>query len=402
MSDVSGPRPMASAPRSLATTPLAHSLIYLRNKKLSGTLELRTSTDSAPSVFGGPAANRQARIDVWRGDVTFASTTPAVARFGAVAYELGFIDAATLDAVCMESHIEKAPEAELLMRRGAIGDLQRDQTTAEQIRRRVLHAFTFPPETYFGFVEGVAPPKPPKITVDLLSTIWRGILAFPPEHEIEIVLGRIGDAPLRLVSEAVLERADFDMRERAACEALIHRAMTVAELKALHPLPHDRTRLLAYYLVIAKCAEPHSLAHSGTMARTHQVDTDDDQQEDVYESGARRARSFELSCMKIRATTVSPTVATPSVVLVSPTDLGLEGIRRRVAALSNETSFAALGLPEGASLEAARAAYYRLARVWHPDRLPPHLQAVHDEVTQIFLHMTAAYRSLGSLDVAGT
>jgi hypothetical protein len=386
MGDVSGPRPVASAPRTLATTPLAHSLVYVRNKKLSGTLELRT------------AMGRQARMDFWRGAATYASTTPAVARFASVAYELGFIDAATLDAVCIESQEQKTPASELLIRNGALTDFQCREATAEQIRRRVLHAFTFPPDAHFTFAETNAAPVEPKVTVDLLSPIWRGILAFPPEHEVEIVLGRIGDTPIRIVSEAALERAELDMRERAACEALVRRAMSVAELNALHPLPHDRTRLLAYFLTIAKCAEPQSQAQSGTMARMSKVD----REPDLDESGERRARSFELSCMNIRAATVSPALATPGAVLVSPTDLGVEGIRRRAATLGRETPFATLGLPEGAPLEAARAAYYRLARVWHPDRLPEHLQAVHGEVTQIFLHMTAAYRSLSTMEVSGT
>src|SRR5438045_4190625 len=101
-------RPTAKAAGTLAKTPLAHALVYLHNKKLSGVLELRT------------AAGRQARIDLWEGSVSHASTTPAVARFGAVAYELGFIDATQLDAACIESQTKQTPEAELLFASGAI------------------------------------------------------------------------------------------------------------------------------------------------------------------------------------------------------------------------------------------------------------------------------------------
>ena len=354
MTMVSGPTPVAPA-GTLAATPLAHVLVSLRNERLSGALELRV-----PS-------GRQAHIDLDRGAATFAMTAPSVARFGAVAYELGLIDAARLDAVCVESNEKQTPEADLLVAAGSITMAQRDQAAREQIRRRILHAFTFPPETQFTFVEAKPAVNPPELVVDMLASIWRGVLAFPPGHEGELVLGRVGDAALRLVSESALEQADFDPRARAIVEALAQRPMSVTDLVRSHPLPHDRTRLLAYFLLIANCLEPHTA---------------------------------QLSGLKIRAATARTSSSSMGAVIVTPEALGIEGIRHRAATLTLETPYQALGLPEGASIEAARAAYYRLARVWHPDRLPSHLEIVFEETTKIFLHMTDAYRSIASVEVA--
>ena len=104
MNHASGPRKAttANANGTLAQTPLANALVYIRNKKLTGVLELK-----AP---GG----REAKIDLWRGMIAHIATTPAVARFGSVVYEMGLIDAATLDASGVDSVKQQKPQADLL------------------------------------------------------------------------------------------------------------------------------------------------------------------------------------------------------------------------------------------------------------------------------------------------
>src|SRR5690606_5992300 len=77
-----------------------------------------------------------------------------------------------------------------------------------------------------------------------------------------------------------------------------------------------------------------------------------------------------------------------------PVELGVAGVRARAAALDRESCFDALGLPDGASAEAARAAFVRLAKTWHPDRLPAPLRPVHAEVAQICAHMARAQQTL--------
>lgn len=75
-------------------------------------------------------------------------------------------------------------------------------------------------------------------------------------------------------------------------------------------------------------------------------------------------------------------------------DLGVEGIRKRAASLAFESPYDALGLPEGASVEAARAQYVRLAKLWHPDRLPLELEPVQAEVTRIYVHVRDSFRAI--------
>jgi curved DNA-binding protein CbpA len=82
----------------------------------------------------------------------------------------------------------------------------------------------------------------------------------------------------------------------------------------------------------------------------------------------------------------------------SPADLGAVGIAHRAATIEHEDPFTALGIPDGASEEAARAAYFRLSKLWHPDRLPGDLAPFLMEVEKIFEHMTRAHRTLTDPD----
>lgn len=370
MTNASGPRKATNATGTLAQTPLSNALVYIRNKRLTGVLELR-----AP---GG----REAKIDLWRGMIAHATTTPAVARFGSVVYELGWIDATTLDASGVESLRKQKPQADLLVASGAISMKQRDEAQAEQVRRRVHHAFTFPPETRFDFTEAKPTANEPRLLVDPLAPVWRGILDFPPREAVKHVVAQQGDVPLRLVSEAALERAGLGGEERALCEALADKPMSVGALRALAKVPADRVELLVYLLVIAKCAERDVPRMSGTMT------VHDDNGEPP------RRRSFKLSAAELPAAGPGGARADALPPPMGPSDLGMAGIRRRAAALASESPYEALGLPEGASVEAARAQYVRLAKLWHPDRLPLELEPVQADVIRIYFHIRDSFRAI--------
>ena len=373
MSSPSGVRPgaVAVACGTLSGVPLAHALIYIRNKKLSGILEL-----NAP-------AQRGAWLVLWRGQVASSMTTPTVARFGTVVYEMGLIDAETLDRSTIASANEKRAQMDLLLEEGKITAAQCEAVLVEQVRRRVHHLFTLPPETTFTFREGRPSTAEPAVMVDLLAPVWRGLCDFPPDGRAAEVLARMGEHPLRLVSEAVIERAELKPDEIALCEALGRKPMSLAQLRGASILPKSRIDLLAYLLVITRCVEVDGAEHaplpSGAMwaaASAHRSST-----------STHAVASSPAHTSSDRITANAPKTAPPR----GPADLGADEIRRRAAHLAGETAFTTLGLAEGASAEAARAAYFRLGRLWHPDRVPPSLEGVRSEIERIFAHMTRAH-----------
>jgi curved DNA-binding protein CbpA len=66
----------------------------------------------------------------------------------------------------------------------------------------------------------------------------------------------------------------------------------------------------------------------------------------------------------------------------------------RAATVDEEDYFEVLGLEEGASVEAVRAAFIRLAKTWHPDRVPPDLMPIRDDIAKVFAAMTRAQQTL--------
>jgi curved DNA-binding protein CbpA len=82
----------------------------------------------------------------------------------------------------------------------------------------------------------------------------------------------------------------------------------------------------------------------------------------------------------------------------SPADLGALGVEHRASVIESEDPFTTLGLPRGASVDAVRASYFRLAKLWHPDRLPAELAPFRREVEKVFEHMTRAHRTLTETD----
>ena len=388
MSTTSGLRSAPIASGTLSGVPLAHALVYIRNKRLSGILELRASPD------------RHAWIAFWRGLVVSSMTTPTVARFGTVVYELGIIDGATLDESTVESVQRKRPQMDVLLERGAITAAQRDQVLVEQTQRRVHHLFTLPPATTFTFREGSPSTGEPAIAVDVLAPVWRGLCDFPPDSRASEVLARVGKHPLRLVSEALMERAELKPAEVALLEALAQKPMTLAQMRAASSLPGARVDLLAYLLVITRCVEVEGAERaplpSGAMWAASGASNPGATNPGAGETNPGATNPLENSTERTAASASGDrlTAAAHAAAVFGPEQLGVAGIKRRAAGLATETPFTTLGLVEGASSEAARAAYFRLGKLWHPDRLPAGLEAVRAEVEHIYAHMTQAQRLL--------
>jgi curved DNA-binding protein CbpA len=84
----------------------------------------------------------------------------------------------------------------------------------------------------------------------------------------------------------------------------------------------------------------------------------------------------------------------PAALPSGPADLGPDGIAYRAQTIEAEDPFRILGVERGASNEAVRAAFVRLARVWHPDRVPPELHPFRAEVEKIFAYISRAHQTL--------
>lgn len=411
-----------SAVGTLADTPLAHGLIYARNRRLSGRLEL-TATDG-----------RRAVIALWRGRITAVETEPLGmcpgGFFGAVAYELGLIDAITLDATLLDIAKTRRLHGEVLIERKAITAAQRDEALVEQVHRKVHHLFSLPETTAYAFYDAKMIAGDPPIAVDPVGPVWRGVRDYPPTKFVQETVRRIGDNALRVTAGG---SARLPPAETALAAALAARPMTLAEMKGATELPPSRVELLVYLLVIAKCVEAVSGARTHPSTGALPVNMPSGPAHGI--SGETRRASGPtiraittplgtpapppsssripaapgsspripnpLSSTKIPAVSIASPTPPPAGTLAalrSPTDLGIEGVIARAAAIEDEDYFQVLGVANGASSEAVRAAYIRLAKTWHPDRLNADFIPIRGEVATVFAHMTRAHQTLCDAD----
>lgn len=408
--------PVASG--TLASRPLVHLLVYARNKRLSGRLELR-----------GPD-QQEGWIELWRGRIRGTGTTPAVAYFGALAHELGLIDTDTLNATLLEISKTKRLHGEVLVARGSLTAKQRDQLLDEQAARRMTQLFALPSHATFAFYATPPAEEEPAFLVDPVAPAWRGLRDHPPADVAE-VLARYAKATLRITNEAPLARAGFDGDEAALCTAVTSRPMTLAQMRVNSVLPRARVELLAYFLVITRCLEPMTTSSpampasspslraatalvpdpSGPPASTRAVPA---MPRTVFTPGPAGVSPVGLSrpatgpamlpSMSFRVQPMPATTGSSSntrlrgAVLLGPADIGAVGIAGRAAAIVTEDLFTVLGLAGGGSVDDARTAYIQLAKLWHPDRLPPDLAPFRSEVATVFARLTEAHATLTDAD----
>jgi hypothetical protein len=242
MVDPSSGRREPTATGTLEATPLAHALVYARNRRLTGTLEV-----SAPN-------GKRGEVELFRGRIRAARVHPRTHYLGPIVYELGMIDTPTLDATLLEVAQGRRLHGELLVERRAITAEQRDLALVEQACRKVHHLFGYPRESTFAFYDE-PPGDAPAVLLDPIAPVWRGIRDAEPDAHAAEVLARVASGLLRMVNEAPVLVAGLSREERALCSALESHPMGLADLCAATSLDARRVERLAYLLVITKCVE---------------------------------------------------------------------------------------------------------------------------------------------------
>ncbi len=414
MEDAPAEKPAPSAVGTLADRPFVHLLVYARNRRLTGRLELHAG--------GG----LRGFLELWRGRICDARTVPAVAYFGPLAYELGYIDSATLDATLFEIAKSKRLHGEVLVERGSLTPKGRDHVLNEQMCRKVHHFSTLPVDATFAFYEARPTLEEPSFTLDPIQPAWRSLRERPPVESVREVLTRFANATLRLANEGPMTHAGLEPEETLLCESLMWKPMTLSQLRAASQLTSDRLDLLVYLLVITKCVEsvpaqassasPSSMAAvgiraplapsvvKGSVQRAAGTRTLPGMARVSLRPGAVDAAhpslSFRVpSSPPMRASSGTNVTFPASLApVLSPAEVGAIGIEHRASVIADEDPFTALSLGKGASIEAARASYFRLAKLWHPDRLPADLAPFRMEVERVFECMTRAHRTLTDPD----
>jgi curved DNA-binding protein CbpA len=410
--------PPATAEGTFAKTPLVQVLVYVLERSLTGTIEV-THPD-------GPWAS----ILVLDGQPSKGRTSEPIAYLGSVLHELGYIDDTTLNASLASMAKERKLHGQILRAMGKITDDQLTDGLRAQLLRKVEHLFDWPADTKFAYYDGFDALHTyggdDQVQLDPLPLVWSAIRTQPPWEHVHAALTRVGTGAMRLTPTAQIERFEFSKEERAAADLLRMQPMRVHELVGTKLLGASTTQLLAYCLLITKQVELIVLSESPQ--RVARVQTTQVAQRAVVEERAAVADPRSASSPFPPNVVVPKPPGMPKVELPPKSDPKAEPrserasaaripagvpqklssgrivtpelqrrkgeIVARAVAIKSEDYFRMLGVATDATVEHVQAAFFTLAKIWHPDRVPKAIAEVRDSCATVFAHLSEAQQTL--------
>jgi hypothetical protein len=363
---------VASARGALDKRPLSHLLLYALERRLSGTMEF---VDPAGAMF----------------TLSFVEGQPAKCK-------IALAEAASRNLI----------------------------EAIEQL-------YGLPAETTFSYYDGydaLDADTTPATPMDPLPMVWQAIVRDPPWQHVHDSLQKIGLAAVRLLADADLTRFGFGQNERIAAERLRKGAMSVYDLTNEEILIPGRTQLLVYTLLLTKFAvlappgaapppprsmppvesrveeaappsipEPPS-SSARTVGRVRLKQTTSHSGISLYEDQPAKLSARDPRQSSPPGPVAPVSVPTPGEIKVLPPELEKRrlAIAERATTIEHEDYFTMLAVPRDATTEQVRAAFFVLAKIWHPDRLPVVLTDSKVACAQVFARMSEAHQTLTDPD----
>jgi curved DNA-binding protein CbpA len=402
----------------LAKTPLAHLVVYCLDRQLGGTLVLRPEGDdrdaSADAILFERGAPAKIRI------------ADPVEHLGRVLLELGAIDDATYNGSLAALGRGEGLHGEILRRRGAIDDATLEKALRIQTTRKLGLLFGRPETTRFAFYEGVdllARYGGPELhPIDPAPVVFAALRVFGSEAHADATIARVSSRPLRVRAGVELGGFEITRVERDLIALLRLSPMTAGQLAGAGVADPRAAKLFVYALLLLKKLEPIAegeVVARGTSPAIAKIATPPRALDRNPSPVARIALARVPTPMPASSIVETgggdgrESVSRPSAALRVPSPVARTTrppmrsdppksdparraeIAARAAAVATDDLFAVLGLPRGAGVAEAKAAYFALVKRWHPDRLPPDLADVKDDVARVFARIAEAYQTLG-------
>ena len=263
--------------------------------------------------------------------------------------------------------------------------------------------------------------------LDPLPLVWSAIRTQPPWEHVHAALTRAGSNALRLSPAAQIERFEFSKDERAAADLLRMQPMRIHELVGAKILGASTAQLLAYCLLITKQVELIAMSEAPGAARVARVQTTQVAQRAAIEERAAhgadpRSASSPFPPQPVvpkppamprmdvapRSQSAPPSPPRPSAssapqrlssgrIVTPELEKRKTEIAARAVAIKTEDYFQMLGVARDATVEQVQAAFFGLAKIWHPDRVPKAIAEMRDTCATVFAHLSEAQQTLCDL-----
>ncbi|HKU39515.1 MAG TPA: DnaJ domain-containing protein, partial [Polyangiales bacterium] len=246
--------------------------------------------------------------------------------------------------------------------------------------------------------------------VDPLALITESLRTTARDEVVEDVLGRLGAIKLRMQPKIELARYEFLPDERSLVELLMAEPANVESLVSESSLPRTRARRLVYLLLISKAVAPYEGAQP-TAARASvpplppgpPPSTPPEPIPSLPPGSLPPPAAASTPAASGGGPSKSPAARLDRLENVPPPPAGLspelterwQKISTRARLIENQNYFEMLGLDKKATSADAKAEFFKHAKEWHPDRLPPELAPLRPFVEIIFGYLNEAHKALG-------
>lgn len=391
-----------TATGSLSKTPFPQLLVYIADRKLSGSLVFRSVEE------GEGAAEHVVYFE--EGTAAKVRVAKPVAPLGEVLVELGILDEDGLRASQATLTSQGGLHGELLLRTGRIDRGGLMTGLREQVARKMAFLFTLPKETAYAFYEETNLLEEwggPELTmVDPLKLIFSAVTLAADVTPIDDLLARLRNATLRLRPDADLTRFGFDALSWLVVERLQTEPARLSVLLEAAIAPEATVKAVVYSLAICRYLDLGSSKQPPPLCADQPAETFR-----VVRMSRGKAQPGQAAVgrVKLQSKLVSvdnagrPTAAASGSPATSPSpsarpaeDISArrENILQRAATIDKEDYFKMLGLGRDAAEDAIRGAYVALAKRWHPDRLSADLADARDAAAKVFGRIHEAYETL--------
>jgi curved DNA-binding protein CbpA len=388
MTKIAGLAPTAEG--LLEKTPLVHLLVYLADRELTGSL-----------VLSSRSGGEDHAIYFFEGQASKVRTGEPIAHLGRVLFELGILSEETLNASLAAFARGNDLHGEHLVRAGVIDRDNLMEGLKVQADRKMAFLFALPGDTKYRFYQDVNVLQewggPEIIPLDTLPIIWSAVRARADDPVIDATLRRLGSTTLKLHLKSDVSRFGFSAQELAAIDMIRASPASLAGLVESRVVPRRTAELIVYTLLItrhldhrADSAPPVGLSKPASMNTpvAAAVSTHEGVPVARVKLAARQVPIDEVSPPSPPSSGAMPAALSPELATRRDT------IVKRAEAIDREDYFVMLGIkPDGAPGD-VQAAYFGLAKLWHPDRLPPELGGVRDAASKVFARMSEAFETL--------
>ena len=351
-------RPTPLAHGNFGKTPFPHILVYLMHKRLGGTLEVRDKGDTVTVYFR----------DGMPGKVRASAKGKGL---GQVLLDLGLISDGQLKACQLEMNASGGFQGQILIRQGAIDAATMVRGLRAQMLLKLVDVFAMTEAEYafYDRVNLLVGEGPDEVfPLDPYPLLMAGVRTHGLKIRMEPVLESLKGRWFFIESLDRVRRFKPNQREQEICLALASKPRSFDELTGAGKFGLQDVRALLYVMLITK--------EIGLL--------------DAAPDGGRASMPPDKA---VRLDSVPP-AKRPGAALSPEGMAQREKILAKASQISNQNYFEMLEVPLGAPAEDVRKAFFRLAKLYHPDRATGELEDMKETLEYLFYNLSEAQTTL--------